>query len=540
MSEKENSSKKRSMLKDGLSLTVLTFVSRVLGLVREMTKSIFMGTGPLADAFAVAFLVPNLLRRLFAENSITVAFIPTFKKYLHKIETAENPEEKNLAEQNSKDFLSAIFTLISFLTTVTVILGIIFTPIILKMFFAKSAEDFTLTILLTRIMFPYLAVISLAAFFQGVLNSVKVFAPSGFTPILFNIVIISLAYLLTPFFNNPAIAMSVGVMVGGVIQAVFQLPFIFKAGQYFSFTNLKNAFTNAGTKKVISLIVPTLFGMAAFQLNDLVCSGIGKNAGLGVLSSLQYSLRLQELLLGVFVISVGTVILPDLSGYATKKDWKSFESLFSQAVKIVALITIPATFFAFFSSEHIIKLVYKGGSFDDNSVRLTMNAFNFHILGLFFIALNKIIAPAFYAQGDTKHPTLAGVICFAVNIIGATILVKPLFGGGIALALSLASAVNTLFLLIFLSKNKNLNIKKILHTAFLTIIKITFFSAIASLPILFFGERLYTIFAGRGKLISEGVPLVANFLIFAFVGISLLFLTGDTLLKNLVERFVKR
>ncbi|MEL3908121.1 MAG: murein biosynthesis integral membrane protein MurJ [Treponemataceae bacterium] len=540
MTEKENLSKKKSMLKDGLSLTVLTFVSRVLGLVREMTKSAFMGTGLLADAFAVAFLIPNLLRRLFAENSITIAFIPTFKKYLHKLETAENTEEKKLAKQNSRDFLSAIFTLLSFLTTATVVLGIIFTPIILKVFFPESTEDFPLTVLLTRIMFPYLVVISLAAFFQGILNSVKVFTPSGFTPILFNIAIISFTHLLTPVFDNPAIAMSIGVIVGGFIQAFFQLPFIFKAGQYFSFTSLKNAFTNDGTKKVIRLIVPTLFGMAAFQLNDLVASGLGKNAGLGVLSSLQYSLRLQELLLGIFVISVGTVILPDLSAYATKKDWKSFEGLFLQAIEIVALITIPATFFAFFSSEHIISLVYKIGNFDDNSVRLTMQAFNFHILGLFFISLTKIVAPAFYAQGDTKHPTIAGVICFAVNMLLASILVKPMVGGGIALALSIASATNALCLFIFLRKNKNLNIKKILSTTFFATIKITIFSIIASLPLLLFSEKIYTLFAGHRRLISEGFPLFINFLIFAFVGVALLFLTGDKLLKNLIARFFKK
>ena len=229
MNESTRNKANKAILKHGVSLSVLTLASRVLGLMREMTKSAFMGTGPLADAFAVAFLIPNLLRRLFAENSITVAFIPTFKTYISKIEDAKNEDEKLSEQKLAKEFLSSIFTLISFVTTIVVVLGVIFTPLILKVFFPGAADDFDLTVLLTRIMFPYLTLISIAAFFQGILNAVKVFSPSGFTPILFNIIIIACTYLFTAVFDNAAIGMSIGVTIGGFVQAFFQLPFVLKS-----------------------------------------------------------------------------------------------------------------------------------------------------------------------------------------------------------------------------------------------------------------------------------------------------------------------
>lgn len=533
---KKNNAKKRSIIKHGTSLSILTMVSRVLGLIREMTKSAFMGTGPLADAFAVAFLIPNLLRRLFAENSITVAFIPTFENYLSEREYAITFNQKLNNKKSTNEFLSAMFTVVSFIPTVVVVLGIIFTPIILRMFFPEVTDDFALTVLLTRVMFPYLGLISLAAFFQGILNGIRIFSPSGFTPILFNIIIIASTFLLTDYFGNAAIAMSVGVTLGGFVQAFFQLPFVLKAKFQFSFISLKKAFTNEGTKQVFRLIVPTLFGMAAYQLNDLVSSSLGKTAGVGVLSSLQYSMRLQELLLGVFAVSVGTVILPDLSGYASKNNWVAFQKVLLKAIKAITIITIPATFFSMLSGEHIITLVYKARSFDDNSVALTLEAFRFHIIGLFFIALNRIIAPAFYAQGDSKLPAIAGIFSVIVNIVAAIMLVGPMSGGGLALALTISSIANTGLLFIFLTTNHAIKFFKILQSTLFTVLKITLFSVLASVPTFLFGELIYDLFESSSRIISEGVPLFINFLIFASIGIILLIVTGDDLIKNILSK----
>ena len=176
--------KQKSLLAKGLSLSVLTLLSRILGLIREMTKARFLGTSAFSDAFGIAFMIPNLFRRLFAENSISVAFIPTFKNYLEDSNTTEGKKE-------AEDFVKATFTLVSFLTVCFVSIGMALTPFILKIFY--STEDIVAmneAIILTRIMFPYLVVISIAAFFQGILNGLKIFSPSGFTPILFNTIVI--------------------------------------------------------------------------------------------------------------------------------------------------------------------------------------------------------------------------------------------------------------------------------------------------------------------------------------------------------------
>ena len=322
------------MLKSGSRLTLLTFGSRILGLVREMTRASFLGTSALSDAWTVAFAIPNLLRKLFAENSVSVAFIPTFKQYLD-----------SRTKEETKAFLSAIFTFLSFASTLAVIIGIILTPLIVPFFGMKTPES----ILLTRMMFPYLAVISIAALFQGILNSVKIFSPSGFTPILFNLIIIVCTYALSPFMGNPARAMAVGVLAGGTVQALFQIPFVLKNGFRFSLVPLKKAFADPGTKRVLKLIGPTIIGMAAYQLNDLVSTALAGNAGEGVVSSLQYSLRMQELILGIFVASIGTIILPDLTEHAVSKDWPAFNKLLAQAINSIALVTIPVTFFSLVS-----------------------------------------------------------------------------------------------------------------------------------------------------------------------------------------------
>ncbi len=519
---------KNSLVSSGVKLSILTLVSRLLGLVREMTKAHFLGTSALADAFGIAFMIPNLMRRLFAENSISVAFIPTFKSYI---------EDKTIDKETISQFVNATFTLISFLTALAVTIGIIITPYILPFFVHEDSfsvvEEMTV---LTRIMFPYLFVISVAAFFQGILNGVKIFSPSGFTPILFNLGVIGATYLLTPYSDNPARAMSYGVIIGGSMQALFQLPFVINVGFRPFFCSLKNAFQNPGTKKVLSLIAPTVAGMAVYQLNDVVSTILAGRQGEGIVSSLQYSIRLQELILGIFVVTIGTVILPDLSSFAKNKEWDSFNSILLKATSIIALVTIPITFFALMFGENIIRLVYESNEFSDNSVKLTLNAFVFHIMGLYFIGLNRIIAPSFYAQQNTKLPTLAGMIGFAANIVLAIVLVQWMSGAGIALALSLASFTNTIMLYIFLRKNKNIELKKLLFSNIFYAIKLIVFSLIALFVVFLVKDFLFNFFEAYHRFIAQGVPLFICACLFGFVGVVLLLISKDTLIISAIKR----
>jgi putative peptidoglycan lipid II flippase len=515
----------RALVRSGSMLSLLTFVSRILGLLREMAKASLLGTSALSDAFSVAFMLPNLFRRLFAEGSVAVAFIPTFKEYL-----LENDKEK------TKEFLACAFTFLTFFVSLAVCIGIAAAPLIAPLF---GMEELNETVLLTRIMFPFLGFISLAALFQGVLNSLHIFTPSGLAPIILNIVTILCAYGLSPFMKNPARAMAVGIFTGGFLEAAIQLPFVLRKGYSFFFVNIKRALANPGTRKVLRLVGPTIIGMAAYQLNDLVSTALAGNAGEGVVSSLQYSLRLQELILGVFAVSIGTVLLPNLAGYAKSGQWDIYNRQLITGMDIIALITIPVTFFSLAQGDALIRLLFQTRSFDESSVSLTLAAFHFHMPGLFFIALNRVLAPAFYAQSDSKSPTLAGILSFAVNIVLAAILVRPLRGAGIALALSIASAANTGLLLFFLRRNPQIDVKAALRSALVYTMKLAVFSVLALAPVLLLSPRLYPLFAGRGRIISYGLPFMINAVMFGVVGVLLLIVSRDKLLRGLVNRIKK-
>ena len=534
MEEKNNKTKQHSIVAKGLSLSILTLFSRILGLVREMTKAKFMGTSALSDAFGIAFQIPNFCRRLFAENSVSVAFIPTFKGYLEDCKTIDD-------KKKAQDFVSATFTLVTFLTTVFVILGMIFTPQILRLFYSKEKiEAMSECIVLTRIMFPYLVVISMSAFFQGILNGLKIFSPSGFSPILFNEIVILFTYIFAPRMENPARAMAVGVITGGVVQALFQLPFVLKNNWKITFTSLKNAFTNPGTRTVLKLIGPTIIGMACYQLNDLVSSVLANRTGVGVYSSIQYSLRLQELILGIFAVSIGTVILPDLTGFAKEKLWDKFNSMLTQAIKIMAVIAIPITFYALIMNRNLITLLFSSGKFNEESVSMTMKVFTFHIIGLYFIAVNRIISPAFYAQGNTILPTIAGIIDFVVNIALAAILVKPMSGPGIALALTIASAANTVALFLFLRKTPTIQVGAVVKSTLIYALKIIVFSVIASVPVYFLRAPILKLFAGHSRIISQGIPILITAVIFFIVGVGLLVITKDLIVQTIVNKLSRR
>jgi putative peptidoglycan lipid II flippase len=202
---------------------------------------------------------------------------------------------------------------------------------------------------------------------------------------------------------------------------------------------------------------------------------------------------------------------------------------------IIALITVPVTFFSLAQGQSLIRLLFQNRSFDETSVALTLSAFTFHMPGLFFIALNRILAPAFYAQSDSRSPTLAGIISFAANMCLAVLLVRPLRGAGIALALSLASAINTALLLLFLKKNPKIAVSKALGSALAYTLKLAVLSALAVIPVRLLSPRLLAIFAGRGRIVSYGIPLAINTLVYILLGVLLLLLSKDRQLQNLIK-----
>ena len=340
--------------------------------------------------------------------------------------------------------------------------------------------------------------------------------------------------------GNPARAMAIGVTTGGIIQALFQLPFVIKNGWKINLTTLKKTFTNPGTKKVVSLIVPTIIGMATYQLNDLVSTALAGRTEVGVVSSLQYSLRLQELILGIFAVSIGTVILPDLTGLAKKKLWNEYNDMLTNAVKIIALVCVPITFYSLITGREIISLVFKSRAFNDDSVNLTLSVFIYHISALFFIAANRIISPAFYAQGNTKLPTLAGIISFIINIILAIVLTYFLKGPGIALALSLSSVVNTVLLFVFLKKIDVSGAGTIAAKSMFYCLKMVILSFIAAIPVYYTHPIFVKKFISLGRFLGNGIPLFLSFAFFASIGLILLLITKDEILFSIINKFLQK
>jgi putative peptidoglycan lipid II flippase len=334
--------------------------------------------------------------------------------------------------------------------------------------------------------------------------------------------------------------MAIGILIGGFMETAIQLPFVIKNGQTFFITGLKRAFNNPGVRKVLRLIAPTIIGMAAYQINDLVSTALAGRAGEGVVSSLQYSLRLQELFLGVFAVSIGTVLLPNLTEYAKTSQWEIYNKRLSSSMNIIALITIPVTFFSLIQGQSLIRLLFQSNSFDDNSVALTLAAFTFHMPGLFFIALNRILAPAFYAQSDTKSPTIAGIISFVVNITLAAVLVGSYRGAGIAFALTAASAVNTILLIIFLGRKPNIDLRSVISPALFYILKMIILSALAAVPIYFLSPVLHELFAERGRFISYGAPFAVNAVIYLFLGLAMLALVKDQNFIGIIKMIRKK
>ncbi len=514
------------MVRNAGKLSLLTFVSRVLGLIREMTKARFLGTGIYSDAFTVSFIIPNFLRRLFAEGSVTVAFIPTYKGYLHVHNDSETHE-----------FLSASLTVLSICVTIVVAIGIAFAPLIVRLFGSDPEE----TAILTRIMFPFLAFVSIAALLQGILNAHEIFGPSGFAPILFNVCFIVVPWILGNRLGNPARSMAVGVVIGGLAQALVQLPAVLRLGTHIGFMNPIRAFKNPGMRKVFVLIAPTILGMAAYQVNDLVSTAYASRAGTGVASSLQYSLRLQELILGIFAVSAGTVLLPRLADTVRHGAWAEYSKTLGSTMRSLLLLTVPVAVFSMAFTVRIVTLLFKSGDFSDVSVQLTASAFFWHQTGLVFIAMNRLIAPAFYARSNTKTPTWAGIASFAVNIVLVLLLAFRFQGPGIAFALSFSSAVNTVFLVWALIKDNIEGIKNELWLSLKYMLKMLLFSAIAIVPAIFVDKAVSKVVAESGsRLVYAGLPLVTSTLVFAAIGIALLVLTKDTVAASITTALSRR
>jgi putative peptidoglycan lipid II flippase len=425
---------KKQILKSASIISLVTIVSRVLGYVRDQRISFLLGTTLSADAFVLAYRLPNLFRRLVGDGVVTASFIPVFTTYMRD----------SSAEELWK-FANRLFWTLALVLAVVTVLGVIFSPVVIQSSSSPQdrASSWAEATALNQIIFPYLFFAGLAALGMGILNSFHKFALPASTTALQNlsIIIFSIA-VVWHYFQSPAVSLAVGVLVGGALQFLILVPQLVRSGMRFDFGL---SFTHPGIKSFARLMFPRFFGMGVAQINFFVDTFFvtAPRMPRGSLAALYVSDRVMELVLGGYAIAVATAILPMMSHQAAANDYESLKRTLTFAVRIVAYITIPAALGLMILREPIIRMLFQHGQFVAESTRLTARPLLYYAAGLPALACVKLIVPAFYSAGDTKTPVFVGIISFILNIILNIIFLEFLFrrfqNGGPALATVLAT-----------------------------------------------------------------------------------------------------
>lgn len=433
----------RRLLKSTAVVSSMTTLSRVLGLVRDIVFARFFGAAAGTDAFFVAFKIPNFLRRLFAEGAFAQAFVPVLTEY----KTQRSEEEVRSLIQNVAGTLGGILFLLS-------VLAVLAAPVLVMVFapgFLDEPERYALTTEMLRITFPYLLFISLVALSGSILNAFGRFAVPAFTPVFLNVSLIAVAIWGAPYFERPVVALAWGVFIAGIVQLLFQFPYLKRLGLL---VWPRWGWRDEGVQRIGKLMLPAIFGSSVAQINLLFDTIIASFLVAGSVSWLYYSDRLVEFPLGVFGIALATVILPSLSHKHAEADPEDFSRTLDWALRWVLLIGTPAMVGLLVLSGPILTTLFYYGEFTPHDVemaRLSLMAYSLGLLG--FIAV-KVLAPGFYARQNIRTPVRIGIVAMLTNMVLNVMFVVPwvMLGGvgphsGLALATSCSAFINAGLLL---------------------------------------------------------------------------------------------
>jgi len=451
-------------------VSVSTLASRILGYVRDMLIANFFGAGLVADAFFVAYRIPNLLRQLLGEGALSASFIPVFTEYLT---TKPKEEAQKLARISGLLLLSVL--------SILTILGVVFSPIIVRLVapgFIKNPEKLSLTINLSRIIFPFMMAIGLAALSLGILNSLHRFIIPALAPCLLSICEIFFILFICPLMERPIIGLAFGVVVGGFAQLFFQLPTLIKQGFLLpvrrSYSNpsqkpmrysqnLVNSWvvlrkrwntmlSHPGVKKIGLLMVPATLGLSVSQVNifvDTICASILKE---GSVTALYYANRIMQLPLALFGTAIATVALPMMSKSVASTNIEELKDTLSLALRMILFTIVPASLGLIILGNPIISLLFERGRFTSQATQSASWALLFYSTGIVAYAGVKVVASAFYSMQDTGTPVRIASIAMVVNIVLNLILMQIMDVGGLAFATSIASFINLSILLFLLRK----------------------------------------------------------------------------------------
>lgn len=514
-----------SLVKSTATIGIYTLISRVLGFLRDITIASSLGASFLSDAFFVAFKLPNFLRRLFAEGAFNSAFVPIFSGMI-----AVDGREK------AKNFASEAMSFLILVLLVVTGLFILFMPYLMYVLapgFSDDADKFSLTVTLTQITMPYIIFISLVSLLGGILNSKDKFAAASATPIILNLCLIIVPYVIEDFTPTGAHALAIAVAVAGVAQWLWLVYFCRKQGLLPRFIRPR---LSPEVKKMLVLIAPAALGAGVVQINlfiDVILASQFDNA----VSYLYYADRINELPLAVIGIAVGTALLPLLSRQI--REGKREESFRSQnrAIELSLFLSIPAAFALMTIAEPIISVMFERGQFKYEDTIATFHALIAFAVGLPAFILVKVLVPAFYANHDTKTPFKIATICVIVNFIFNLILMIPLQHVGLALATSIASWVNVVLLASKLKKMEWLAIESRVIKQFVKII----FAALVMVVVLYFVTPLFTPYMAASSVqMGRFVALIILALIGGAVYIFSGFVLNTLHIRTIVIQKIKK
>ena len=424
-----------NLLKVLATVSGMTLISRILGFVRDVVIARIFGASLATDAFFVAFKIPNLLRRLFAEGAFSQAFVPILAEY----RSQRGERETRLLV----DHVAAMLTIALFVVTV---LGIAAAPAIIYVGapgFAAIPEKFDLTVSLLRITFPYILFISLVALAGGILNTYSRFSVPALTPVLLNLSFIVFALCLAPYFDPPVAALAWAVFAGGVLQLAFQVPFLARLKLLPRFTlDLKDS----GVWRIVRQMGPAVFGVSVGQISLLINMVFASFLVTGSVSWLYYADRLMEFPAGLLGVALGTILLPSLSRYHAARSLSEYSQLLDWGLRMTLLLALPAAAALALLAVPLTATLFQYGAFSASDVFATRDAVVAYSVGLIGLILVKVLAPGFYAQQDIKTPVRIGVVTLVGTQVMNLILIWPLKHAGLALAIGLGACFNAALL----------------------------------------------------------------------------------------------
>lgn len=430
-----------------------TLLSRVLGYIRDMVIARTFGAGTATDAFWVAFRIPNTLRELLGEGALSAAFVPVFTEHLTR-----------RGREAAWALASRALTLLAVILLGIVGLGILAAPAVVWILapgFSQVPDKVPLTVLLTRLMFPYIFCVGIAALLMGVLNSLRQFLMPALSPTLLNVAMIIAALALPPFLSPPILALAVGVLIGGFGQLLVQVPAARRQGMPFRVTWETS---DPGVRQIGRLMLPGVMTLGMTQFSVFIDSFLASFLAEGSVSYLTFAFRLIQLPIGVVGVAIGTATFPVLSTAAARGDRGKLLSTLSAGIRQALFLTLPALVGLLLFRQPIVYLLFEGGRFSRAATEATAAVLFFYAMGLCFYVINRILLPTYYALQDTRTPMAVGGIWLTTKILLSLLLIRPLAAGGLALATAIASAVNLGCLLLFLFRRHGLT----LHAEILT------------------------------------------------------------------------